>query len=445
MDSRSRGATGLLMTWAVLAGLLGVVPGALAGQEGPGQEARATLDIPLAARASADFDPRAATDAYLATVPAEARARSDAYYEGGYWLRLWNVLLSAGIFVLLLAVGWSARMRDLAEQVTRWHGVHVMVYWALFSLVVALLSFPLTVYESFFREHEYGLSTLTFGAWLSDVGKAQALSLIFGGLFAVVIYKVLRRAPRTWWIWASGVSLAFFVLGSLIAPVFIAPLFNTYTTLDDPEVSAPILSLARANGIPASQVYMVDASRQTTRVSANVSGFLGTERVTLNDNLLNRATLPEIEAVMGHEMGHYVLNHVYKMLIFMAVLLVTVFAVLYRVSSWAVDRWGERWGVRGVDDVAGLPLLALVFGLCLTVLTPVLNSWIRVQEAEADMFGLNAARQPDGMALISLKLGEYRKLDPGHWEEIIFFDHPSGRARIFASMRWKAENLGEVP
>lgn len=259
----------------------------------------------------------------------------------------------------------------------------------------------------------------------------------------MALYRVLRSAARTWWIWGSAVSLVALVLGALITPVFIAPIFNTYTTLDDPRISGPILSMARANGIPASEVYVMDASRQTTRVSANVSGFLGTERITLNDNLLNRTTLPEIEAVMAHEMGHYVLNHVYKLVFFFGVLMVLVFAVLYRASSWALGRWGAAWGVRGVDDPAGLPLLVLVVTTVFFVLTPVLNSYIRIQEQEADVFGLNAARQPDGMAQVSLKLGEYRKLDPGPLEELIFFDHPSGRTRIFTSMRWKAEHLEE--
>ncbi|MDP2957708.1 MAG: M48 family metallopeptidase [Longimicrobiales bacterium] len=398
--------------------------------------------IPPAAAASAGFDAEAATQAYMATVPAADKARSDAYFEGGTWLLLWNFVASAAIYLLLLAAGWSARMRDVAERATRFRPVHVMVYWAQLALVTALLSFPLTVYQSFFREHRYGLATQTFGAWMGDQAKGLALSVVLGGLFVGALYAVLGRAHRTWWIWGSAVTLAFLMLGALIAPVYIAPVFNTYTTLDDPSVADPILSMARANGIPASEVYVMDASRQTTRVSANVSGFLGTERITLNDNLLNRATLPEIEAVMGHEMGHYVLNHAYKMLLFFGVLLVIVFALLYRVSAWALDRWGATWGVRGVDDPAGLPLLALIIAVIFFVLTPVTNNFIRTQEYEADIFGLNAARQPDGMALVSIKLGEYRKLDPGALEEILFFDHPSGRTRIFASMRWKAEAAG---
>jgi Zn-dependent protease with chaperone function len=440
---------GLALVLGALWGLAAPAAACAQAVEGPpapaAQTTEGALPIPMEARASDHFDAAAATLAYLATVPAGDKARSDAYFEGGYWLLLWNFLVTSAIYLLLLAGRWSARMRSLAQRLTRVRILRAMAYWTQLTLVTSVLSLPLTLYQGYFREHHYGLATQTLGAWTEDQLKGLALTIVLGGLFVAVLYRVLRTAPHTWWLWGSAVTLAFLVVGALVAPVYVAPLFNKYTKLDDPVVRDPILSMARANGIPASDVYVVDASRQSTRVSANVSGFLGTERITLNDNLLNRATLPEIEAVMGHEMGHYVLNHVYKSLLFLGVLTVLVFALLKEAAAWALGRWGGRWDVKGVDDLAGLPLLALATGVIFFVLTPVTNSFTRVQEYEADIFGLNAARQPDGMALVSLKLGEYRKLDPGMLEELVFFDHPSGRTRIFAAMRWKAEHLGETP
>ncbi|MGE5235732.1 MAG: M48 family metallopeptidase [Acidobacteriota bacterium] len=391
--------------------------------------------------AAAKFDPVAATNAYLASVPADKHARSDAYFEGGYWLQLWNFLIGAGIALLLLTQRWSARMRDLAERLTPWKPVQTFLYWVQYFVVVALISLPMTIYEGFIREHAYGLATQGFGGWLGDQAKGWALGLVFGGLLVAVLYGVIRRLPRTWWLWGSVVTVAFMALVMLIAPVFIMPLFNTYTRLTDPKLRGPILQMARANGIDATDVWVADASRQSTRVSANVSGFLGTERITLNDNLLKRCSLPEIEAVMGHEMGHYVMNHVYKGSLFFAVLIAIGFAFLRWAFEVVVKRKGDAWGIRGIGDVAGLPLLALLLSTFFFVLTPITNSYTRIAEAEADMYGLNAARQPDGFAEVSLKLGEYRKLAPGHLEEIVFFDHPSGRSRILMAMRWKAENL----
>jgi STE24 endopeptidase len=390
--------------------------------------------------ASGSIDPAAATRAYLDQLPADQRARSDAYFEGGYWLALWSFLWSAAVFVLLLQSGASARMRDFAERATRVRGLQTALYWTQFVVAAAVLSFPLSVYRDHLREHRYGLSNLSFSGWLGEELKGLAVSIVLGGLGVVALYAVVRRLPRTWWIWGAAVSIAFAAFGALITPVLIVPLFNHPKKLQDPRVVAPILSLARANGIETGEVWEVDASKQSKRVSANVSGFLGTERITLNDNLLNRATLPEIQAVMGHEMGHYVLNHIYKGLMELGIVIVAGFAVVAHLFDRLRRRNEGRWRVRDIGDVAGLPLAALLFSGYLFVLTPVLNSIIRVQEAEADMFGLNAAREPDGFAQTALKLSEYRKLDPGPLEEVLFFDHPSGRARIFAAMRWKAEH-----
>jgi STE24 endopeptidase len=396
--------------------------------------------VPDAARArpGAPLDPDAATSAYLATVPADLRARSHAYTDGGYWLQLWGFLLGAAILLLLLQAGWSRRIRDWTERRSPHRPVRVALYYVMFTLLVTLLSFPLTLYADFVREHAYGLATQGLGGWLRDQLVALAVTLVLGGVAVPVLYGVLRRFPRGWTAIGSAASMVFLVIVAVIAPFYIAPLFNRYTPLADPRIRDPILRMAHANGIAVDRVYVMDASRQTTRISANVSGLLGTERITLNDNLLRRGTLPEIEAVMGHEMGHYVLGHVYQFLIFFALVVLAGFAVLRVGFAWAVARRGERWGIRGIDDPAGLPLLALIFSAYLLLLTPVLNSYVRSSEAAADAFGLNAARQPDGFATIALKLAEYRKLDPGPIEELLLFDHPSGRSRIRMAMRWKA-------
>ncbi|OYW04389.1 MAG: hypothetical protein B7X11_02985, partial [Acidobacteria bacterium 37-65-4] len=344
------------------------------------------------------FDPVAATDAYLAKLTPEQRARSDAYFEGGYWLQLWGFLYGAAVAILLLATRLSARMRDLAVRATRIAALQTGLYWLQYLLVTTVLSFPLTVYASFIREHTYGLATQTFGPWLGDQAKGLLVGAILGGLALVAIYAVIRRAPRTWWLWGAGVSVLLAVIAIAVAPVFIEPLFNTYTPLKDESIRGPILRLARANGIPATDVFVVDASKQTTRVSANVAGFLGTERIALNDNLLKRCSLPEIEAVMAHEMGHYVLNHVFKGIVEFGVLIVIGFAFLRWSFDRALARWGSRWGIAGVADVAGLPLLVLLLSVFFFAMTPVTNTLIRTQEVEADIFGLNAARQPDAEA-----------------------------------------------
>ena len=416
-----------------------------ASQSGPGgkplTEMPSVITVPPAAQPSDHFDPQAATDAYLAEIPAAARARSDAYFEGGYWLILWDFLYGVAVALLLLNLRWSAKMRDLAERVTRFKPVQTMVYWVQYLVLTSILLFPLTVYEEYFRERKYGLATQTFGPWFYDQFKGLLIDLVLGAIIVTLLFGIVRRLPRTWWVWGAVVTLLFTAFVDLIAPVYLVPIFNKVTPLHDPKITQPILSMARANGIPAQDVYQIDASKQSTRMSANVSGFGHTMRITLNDNLLKRGSPEEIQAVMGHEMGHYILHHVYKFLMFLLIVAVAGFAVLRWALDWSLKRWGEQWQIRGVGDTAVLPLALLLVSIIAFVLTPVLNSAIRIQEYEADMYGVNASRQPDGMAQAAIHLGEYRKMSPGKWEERIFYDHPSGRSRIYRAMQWKAENL----
>ena len=342
---------------------------------------------------------------------------------------------------LMLHFRWSSSMRNLAERITRFRPLQTAIYWIQFILVVSVLTFPMTVYEGYFREHKYDLLNQTFGPWMRDQLVGLAAGLILGAILIVPLFGLVRRLGQSWWVWGAVLMIAFFAFVSLIEPVYLAPLFNHYKTLQDPQVKDPILSMARANGIPATNVYEFDASKQSNRVSANVGGFAGTLRISLNDNLLNRCTLPEIETTMGHEMGHYVLNHEYKGLVMIGVVIVIGFAFLNWGITIALARWGQLWEIRGITDVAVLPLAVIVFSVYFFLMTPVTNTITRTMEFEADMYGLNAARQPDGEANVDMLLGEYRKLDPTPVEEFIFFDHPSGRTRITAAMRWKAENL----
>ena len=405
-----------------------------------GSSAQTVLPLANAAPQAQPFDVNPAVNAYLAKMPPARRARSDAYFEGGYWLILWDFLLTIFIMGLLLRFRWSARMRNLAERITRFRPLQTALYWIQFVIVASLLNFPLTVYEGYFREHKYGLLNQSFGPWMRDQLVGLAVGVILGAILIVPLFGLVRRLGTSWWVWGATLALLFLALVSLIAPVYIAPLFNQYKKLEDPRVKDPILSMARANGIPATDVYEFDASKQSNRVSANVSGFGNTLRISLNDNLLNRCTLPEIETTMGHEMGHYVLNHAYKGLVMIGVVIVIGFAFLHGGTNYALARWGTQWDIRGITDVAVLPLALMVFSLYFFCMTPVTNTITRTMEFEADMYGLNAARQPDGEANVDLMLGEYRKLDPGRLEEFIFFDHPSGRTRITAAMRWKAEH-----
>jgi STE24 endopeptidase len=420
--------------------ILTLLTGAVVAAE---TDATTTASHEVAAPAgAAHFDAEAATERYLATLSAEARARSDAYFEGGYWLTLWGALISLAVAWLLLGSRLSVRLRDWAERLTRFKSLQAGLYAILYILLTSLLTLPFDAYQGYFREHQYGMSNQDLAGWFGDEAKGLAIGLLFGSLAAMAIYAVIRRAARSWWLWGAMVALLLVVVQIVIGPTYLEPVFNKFYPLAESPLKQQILSLARANSIPVTQVYEFDASKQTKRMSAHVSGIFGTAQISLNDNLMTRGSPEEIQAVLGHEMGHYVLNHVYKGVVFVGLIVVVGFAFLSVGFGRVLAGVGRSWGIRDVTDVAGMPLLLALFGLYLFLLTPVLNTITRTMEVEADAFGLNAARQPDGFAQAALHLSEYRKMRPGPIEEFLFFDHPSGWNRIHRAMVWKAENLG---
>jgi STE24 endopeptidase len=398
------------------------------------------VDIPTAAQWSASFDVNAATQAWLDTISGAQRLQSDAYFEGGYWLLLWNLLWGLGVAALLLSGRRSARLRNWTERVTPRLGLQTLLYAVVYLLLSWLLTLPLTIYQDFFREHQYGLATQTFLPWFGEQCISLAVTIVLGAPFIGLIYWIVRRAGNVWWAWGGvlvALSLLFIIV---IEPVFIAPLFNDYTPVPPGPTRDSILSLARANGIPADNVYVFNASKQTTRISANVGGALGTMRIALNDNLLNNTSLPEIRAVMAHEMGHYVLHHEWRHVIDLGLVGLLVLLALHYSFDRILPRVAERTGIRDRADIAGLPLAVALLSILGLVATPVLNTIIRTSESEADIFGLNAAREPEGFAQAAMRLSSYRKLEPGRLEEFVLFDHPSGRTRVHMAMQWLKEN-----
>jgi STE24 endopeptidase len=353
--------------WILVAlALLASIAIGVASPVSRGTDARAAPQIAPADdawRAALPRDPNAATDAYLARVSPEARQRSDAYFEGGYWLRLVHFAFGLAVSWVLLSSRLLVRVRDAIEARPRLRWLKILLPATVFLVLSTALMLPLDAYQGFYREHLYGLATQAFPSWLGEQALGAAIGALLGALFLWAFYAIVRRAPQTWWLWGSILGVGFLAFVLLISPTYIDPLFNTYRPLADDQVKQPILAMARANGVPADNVQQFDASRQTHRISANVSGIFGTAAIRLNDNLLNRTSPPEIKAVMGHELGHYVLNHAYKMLFAFGVILVFGLAFLKWSLGLALRHCGARFGIRDEADPAGLPLSGL-FRVC---------------------------------------------------------------------------------
>ncbi|MEZ5994249.1 MAG: M48 family metallopeptidase [Hyphomonadaceae bacterium] len=385
------------------------------------------------------FDPDVATRQWLDTMGPEATARSNAYFEGGYWIQFVGVAISIAISMLLMILGFAKGVRTWLEKTVKAYFLVVLGMALFYQLVSTVLTFPFSYYVGFVREHEFGLATQDFSGWFSEYLMSAGIGLVIGSIFIAILYLIIRALKNTWWIWGTAASLIMIAALQIAAPVYLAPLFNTYQPMQEGQLRDEIIGMAQANGVPASDVYVFDVSRQSNRVTANVSGFAGTTRISLSDTLLERGGPSAVREVMGHEIGHYVLRHTNSILIMVGALVAIMFA-LANVLFKSLSK-GERWGVRDIADPAGMPLLFAVLAFLGAVATPIQNNIIRYHEQQADIFGLNVSREPDGFAQSALLLSEYRKMEPSPLEEWFFYDHPSGYDRIHMAMVWKANEM----
>ncbi len=398
-----------------------------------------------AAAANLPFDPDLATHAWLATMGPEATARSNAYFEGGYVIDVVGTAISILVAGLILVLGWARGVRSFLERTVKWFPLVALGVGFFVNLVSTVLTFPFSYYVGFVREHRYDLSTQTFPEWFGEQLIGAAIGLVIGSILIAIIYVIIRAAKTTWWIWGSLVTIAAAAVMIMVAPGYIAPLFNTYTEMEQGELRDGIIAMAQANGVPADNVYVYDRSRQTSSISANVSGLGGTTRISLADTLLDRASPEAVRAVMGHEIGHYVLGHIYSIMLMMSGVILFSFAVVH--YAFRAIAKNERWGIRDIGDPAGLPLILVILAVVGLFTAPLQRNLVYFHEQQADMFGLNAAREPDGFAEAAVLLSEYRKMEPSAFEEWFFYDHPSGWNRVHNAMVWKAHEIaaGRLP
>ena len=432
------------ITWLMMLILLGA-PG-----EAPGQERQDFTDAEWDSMAAADsgwlyspaVDSLAADTAAAATGPpdylAEMRANftpSNRIYSAlKVTMRFLEPMYAILAGVLILFSGLSGRMRDIAHNLGRRRWVRVLAFFALYSTVMFVLGFPLQWYDGFVLEHRFGLSDQSFSAWLSDQGKVVMLNVFLLGVVPVLwlVYTLLARSPRLWWLWLGMAALPLTIAVVLIEPVVIDPMFNKFTPLHDRQLEARIVQLAERAGIPGRNVVEVDKSQQTKKFNAYVNGFGVSQRIVLWDTTLEGMREDEILFVMGHEMGHYRLGHIWKGIVFTWLLSVMIFGATALIAFWAMRRFGEHWGFTRLDDVASLPLLMTALALVLFMAQPVINGFSRGLETEADLYGLEITRDNDAAARAFIKLGAQNKSNPEpsglvRW---VLYSHPTPAERV---------------
>ena len=391
------------------------------------------------------IDPAAETARWLATISPEDLERAVAYTRGGHWLLLWGAIVSIIVAWIIIRTGILSGIRDRMERRRKRPKLVSLVVGVLYLLMSWVLTLPWAIYQSWWREKQYGLTEQPLAGWLGEAALSTGISTVFAGLLIVGLYFIIRHARRLWWAWGAGLTAVAVVFMLIVSPILIEPLFNTYTPAPDGPMRDAVVELAHATGTPDDKIYIYDGSKQSDRYTANVSGLFGSARVAMSDVMFAKgADLAEVRGVVGHEMGHYVHMHSLWMTSILIVLAGLVFWLIDRLFPVARRLLGAS-RVGDVSDPAGLPVLAAIGAVIGLLLTPVTNTMIRLIETDADQFSLVHANEPDGLSKALIKTAEYRAPSPSAIEEIIFYDHPSVENRVRMAMEWKATHLASPP
>ncbi len=431
----------LSITWSLI-GVVGIA--ALAWGWSDGHESVAarpidlTITVPATWYANLPLDPVAATNAYLARIPREMRERGERYSDTrmlAFELRVLTLILAT---IALCATRMASHAREFAERVLSRRALVDTAVALQYFIALYLLSLPVEIYATFLRPHQFGFSDQSFSAWLGD-------SLVNSGVFTafylvgvLVIYSVIRKRPTQWVAWAVGIYLVLRAAFTLLSPNVIEPLTNTYRPLADGPQKAQILALAHANGINDVAVVTGDASRQSRLLNAHASGIGDAARISVDDNTLQKTSDPMLRAVVGHEIGHFVMNHDPQSIVTDTLSMSFGFALIALGTQAVVRRMGARWQISGVGDIASLPIFWGLFLLWGFVSLPASNAVSRSFEHQADLYGLNASQAPLGLAEFMIHDADTVRLRPTVLEHALFYTHPSDAERVATAMQWRA-------
>jgi STE24 endopeptidase len=379
----------------------------------------------------------AETARYIDSLGPAALQKAHDYTIGKEWMLLWALVVAALVTWLIVRSGLLDRLSARLGEQRR--NLQAFLVSLVFFLVSALLTLPWTLYESYFREKGYGRTSQPFGDFLAQYALATVITAVVTALFMVGVYWLIRRTGKRWWIWSGGLTAIVLAFLLLLSPVLFEPLFNKYEPVPPGAVRDAVVEMAGRAGIPPNKIYMFNGSRQSNNFTANAGGVGSTARVAISDVAYKNASLDEVRAVTGHEIGHYVLKHTWWGILFFSVLAVVLF--------WLADRLFPRFArafgsTAGIGDPRGIPVLVFIVSLFGLVALPFLNTFSRTLETQADQYSLRTENRPDALSSALVKTAEYRYPRPGKIEEMIFYDHPSVEARVRMAMEWKAAHPG---
>ena len=379
------------------------------------------------------FDPKAATARYIDSLGAANLDKAHDYTVGGHWLLLWGIVVSAIVTWAIVRWGILDRLdRRIGE---RRRNLRAFLVSGAFILLSTVITLPWTIYESWWREKSYGRTSQPLADFLGQAGLAAAISTLLTAVFMIGVYWLMRRTGKRWWLWSGGLAGIALAAVMLLAPIVIEPMFNKYEPVPPGQVRDALVSMAGRAGIPPNKIYMYNGSRQSNNFTANVSGIGSSARVAISDVAFKNASLDEVRAVTGHEIGHYVLKHIWYSVAFFAVLALFLF--------WLADRLFPRFARAfgsdaGIAEPRAVPVLLFLVSLFAILASPIINTLSRMQEAQADLYSLRTENRPDALSSALVKTAEYRYPRPDPVQEAVFYDHPSVERRVHTAMEWKA-------
>jgi STE24 endopeptidase len=414
-----------------------------------------TAAAPSASPSTAVVQAKPATQTAVYILPPDKLAKSKALYDLRGKLQIIDTVWSFVVLLGILYLGIGARYRDWTERVSKYRFVQALIFVPLFLLTITVLGLPLDAYQQKISL-QYGLSVQSWGSWFGDVLKGQLVSLIILTLAIWGVTSLIRKSPRRWWFYIWLVAVPFIIFIIFLAPIVIDPLFNKFEPLDksNPQLVDALERVTKRGGleIPRDRMFLMKASEKVTTLNAYVTGFGPSKRVVVWDTTIKNATTPETMFVFGHEMGHYVLNHIVIGITATAVGLFFGFYVLYLIANWAFPRFQQRWHMRELSDWAAVPMLLLIFSILNLVSQPIGNAISRQLEHNADVYGLEVTHglNPDSQEVAAHAfqvLGELALSYPYPNNFYVFWyaDHPPIRDRVPFAHNYDPWGKGEQP
>jgi STE24 endopeptidase len=382
------------------------------------------------------FNPAQETARYIDSLGPSALEKAASYTVGNHWMLLWGLIVSA--LVTWIIVRWGLLDRIAERLSSRGWKVRTWLIGSTYFLLSALLTLPWGIYAEWWREKSYGRTSQPLPDFLTQNAIGIAIASVLGGLFFMGVYALIKKTGKRWWLWSGGLTAFAISAMLLLSPILIEPLFNDYKPVPEGPVKSALVKMADEAKIPRDRIFMYDGSRQSNNFTANVSGVFGSARIAISDVALKQASLDEVRAVTGHEIGHYVSGHIWRTIGFMSVLAMAGFFLADRLFPRFARAFGSN---ASIDEPRGLPVLIFFMSLLMVFAEPLINAMIRDGERGADNYSLRTVNLPDALAGALVKTAEYRYPRPSALQEMLFYTHPSVEWRVRNAMDWKAKNM----